>query len=189
MGDDGELYSTYTPELMRGMRELSRHAQVLTPNLTEACFLTDTPYQSTAEMQPDTALRFAHGLLDGLHSLTDGRIVITGIHLADGTLANVGMEQDGTRFCVRAPHEAVSDPGTGDIFASVLLGALLADGSFSHAVEVASDFVRTVIRDSANIPTPVREGVALESHLWRLCAKTSSDADPNPNRKECYRDV
>ncbi|MBQ3015108.1 MAG: bifunctional hydroxymethylpyrimidine kinase/phosphomethylpyrimidine kinase, partial [Clostridia bacterium] len=42
MGDDGVLYATYTKELADGMRELSTHAEVLTPNLTEACFLTDT---------------------------------------------------------------------------------------------------------------------------------------------------
>ena len=42
MGDDGRLYSTYTNELMRGMKELCRHADIITPNLTEACFLTDT---------------------------------------------------------------------------------------------------------------------------------------------------
>lgn len=45
MGDNGRPYATYTPELCQEMKRLVRHADILTPNLTEACILTDTPYQ------------------------------------------------------------------------------------------------------------------------------------------------
>ena len=50
MGDDGVLYATYTQELANGMRELSTHADVLTPNLTEACFMLDIPYEANHEL-------------------------------------------------------------------------------------------------------------------------------------------
>ena len=168
MGDDGALYSTYTPELMRGMRELCHHAHLLTPNLTEACFLTDTPYQDTLEMDPEEAIAFADVLLDKLRTVTDGRIVITGIALTNGTLANVGRDEGGTRFTVIRPHEAQHYPGTGDLFASVLLGKLLDGVSFPDAVAVAADFTGTVMHDSATIDTLARDGVALEYHLGRL---------------------
>lgn len=168
MGDDGELYSTYTHELMLGMRRLSRRAHLLTPNLTEACFLTDTPYQSTAKLSEPDALAFANTLLDRLTEVTQGRIVITGIHLSDGSVANVGLDADGTRFCVKRPHEARSYPGTGDLFASVLLGSLLRGDAFPDACAYAAEFTGEVIHESAPIPTPERDGVALEHHLWKL---------------------
>ena len=168
MGDDGALYSTYTPELMRGMHELCRHAQLLTPNLTEACFLTDTPYQDTLTMESEDAIAFADALLDKLSAITDGRIVITGISLANGSLANVGRDEEKQRFTVIRPHEAKHYPGTGDLFASVLLGRLLDGTSLPDAVAAAADFTSAVMHDSAAIDTPARDGVALEYHLGRL---------------------
>ena len=171
MGDDGELYSTYTPELMRGMRDLCRHAQLLTPNLTEACFLTDTPYRDTFNMRPDDALAFAESLLQGLKNVTDGRIVITGISLSDGRLANIGLDGDGKVFTVITPHETQHYPGTGDLFASVLLGRLLSGLPLPEAVAKAAEFVGRVMHDSASIDTPARDGVALEYHLGDLISQ------------------
>lgn len=168
MGDDGVLYSTYNDELVQGMRRLSTRAQLLTPNLTEACFLTDTPYQSTAEMEPSEALQFAKELLSRLTELTAGRIVITGISLSDGRLANVGLDFQNRTFVVCKPHEGHSYPGTGDLFASVLLGELLCGKALEEACHAAADFTAAVIRHTAALPTPVRDGVALESQLWRL---------------------
>ncbi len=172
MGDDGVLYSTYTPELVNGMKRLSAHAELLTPNLTEACLLTDTPYRNTAELSEQEAVAFAEALLDRLMQLCRGRIVITGVHLKSGELANVGIDADGSRFCLKKPHVGHAYPGTGDLFASVLLGALLRGESFQAACEVAADFTSEVIRTSSEIPTPTRNGVALEPQLWRLvCPK------------------
>lgn len=168
MGDDGTLYSTYTHELMLGMRRLSARADVLTPNLTEACFLTDTPYQSTADMTEADAVSFSHTLLDKLNAITKGRTVITGIHLADGSVANIGRDENGACFCVKRPHESRSYPGTGDLFASVLLGELLRGNTFCDACAAAADFTGEVIRASSAIPTEPRYGVALEPLLWKL---------------------
>ncbi len=168
MGDDGVLYSTYTPELVCGMRRLSAHADLLTPNLTEACLLTETPYQETQGLSRDAALSFADRLLDKLSALCRGRIVVTGIHLPDGELANVGIDGDGSRFCLAAPHVGSAYPGTGDLFASVLLGQVLRGDRLPDACRRAAAFTAEVIRDSSEIPAPVRNGVALERHLGRL---------------------
>lgn len=177
MGDDGKLYSTYTDELMQGMKRLSEHADVLTPNLTEACFLTNTPYADTKSMTEVNALAFAYLLLDKLSAITKGRTVITGIHLADGCVANVGRNADDSHFCVKRPHEAQSYPGTGDLFASVLLGELLRGAAFCDACASAADFTCEVIRASAKIPTEARYGVALEPHLWKLTQHSSIGKD------------
>ena len=168
MGDDGELYSTYTPDLMKGMRTLARKADMITPNLTEACFLTDTPYRDTEKMSPEETMAYVNLLMDKLESFGTAETVITGIHLANGSLANLGRNADGSRFWVSKPRQARSYPGTGDIFSSVLLGAFLKDMNFESACEKAASFTSEVIQGSAPINTPAREGVALESHLHLL---------------------
>lgn len=173
MGDDGELYSTYTPELADGVQQLCTHANVITPNLTEACLLTENPYRNTAELTEFEALAYTEHLLDLLSEGNDRRIVITGIRMCDGTVANIGIDSDRSRFTVRQPECGCSYPGTGDIFASVLLGKMLAGGSFRSACEAAASFTALLIRSSCKIPSPVRAGVALEPELWRLAPQTT----------------
>ena len=168
MGDDGELYSTYNAELANGIRHLCRFASVITPNLTEACFLTGISYQETAEMKQSDAEAYANRLMDGLKSLYTCKIVITGLHLQNGSVANLCDDGNGNRFFSQQPECGHAYPGTGDIFASVLLGELLRDAAFEQAVESAAQFVAHLIRASVQISTPTREGVALEPELWRL---------------------
>lgn len=168
MGDDGVLYSTYTTELADGIRELSTHAQVLTPNLTEACFLTGIPYRNTATLAEQETEAYVLSLLDALCTLCQGRIVITGISLCNGDVANAGRDTDGEVFWVRRPCQNTSYPGTGDIFASALLGALLDGERFADACAKAADFVALLICESAKIDTPTRMGVALEPYLYQL---------------------
>lgn len=174
MGDEGELYSTYTPDLMQGMGVLAHKADLLTPNLTEACFLTNTPYRETAKSSPAEVEVYVQELMDRLEAFGAPRIVITGIPLANGTLANLGRDADGRRFWVRRPRQERSYPGTGDIFASVLLGELMHTGDFEKACEKAAEFTAHVIHASLEIDRPLREGVALEAHLHRLCPASHS---------------
>ena len=168
MGDDGALYSTYTRDLVEGVKHLASRAHILTPNLTEACFLTDTPYRATEQMEPQEARAFAETLMDRLERLCHGCTVITGITLKDGMLANLGRNADGSRFYQRTPIEAHAYPGTGDLFASVLLGEVLRGKAFSEACQRAAAFTAETIRASAHLSTPTREGVALEWQLHRL---------------------
>jgi pyridoxine kinase len=169
MGDEGELYSTYTQDLMKGMRVLAHKADLLTPNLTEACFLTDTPYRDPSLLSLDEATQYINKLMDRLEGFGSERIVITGIPLPNSTLANLGKNKDGSRFLVSRPLQKRSYPGTGDIFASVLLGELLRTDDFERSCQSAAEFTALLIQESTPINTPAREGVALESHLHLLC--------------------
>ena len=168
MGDDGVLYATYTKALADGMRELSTHAQVLTPNLTEACFLTDTPYQDTATLSGREAENFVLSLLEKLSHICHGKIVVTGIGLSGSIVANAGRDEDGRIFWIKRMCQDISYPGTGDIFASVLLGSLMQGDDFETACTRAADFIVLLISESAKIDTPIRMGVALEPYLWTL---------------------
>ena len=170
MGDDGRLYSTYTEELQAGMRRLCEKADIITPNLTEACFLTGTLWRDTTVMTAAEAEAFAGELARKMSHFGASQIVITGIPCGDdiGTYGlDVTKETDGT-FFHRAVRQPKSFPGTGDIFASVLLGALMRGDDLYTATRAAADFVGEVIAYSQNCGEPTRDGVLLEPLLGKL---------------------
>lgn len=171
MGDDGSLYSTYTPELMKGMKELCCRADVITPNYTEACFLTGTPYLPTQGMREKEVSSICNRLLSALGTFGTKYTVITGVACCDEILT-VGTDADGEIFTHRTHRLSVGYPGTGDIFASVLLGLMLRKRGFCEAVDAAADFTALTIRRTMPQKTPVRNGVALESCIRELVALT-----------------
>lgn len=173
-GDDGVLYSSCTPELVARMRELCTHSDVLVPNLTEACMLCDMPYLDTAAMSSGELNAYVGELLEKLSAFGAKRIAVTGIVTdKENRVATVGIDLteqsiDRSPFSVTLRREGGSYPGTGDLFASVLLGKLLSGATFAKACTVASAFVRDVIRVSEKYDTPKRDGVALEPCLYKL---------------------
>ena len=169
MGDDGELYSTYTPELMRGMSKLCLGADIITPNLTEACFLTDTPYRDTDLMSEPEIRQFTAMLCQKLKATGAKKIVITGIPNGDNKLYVCGDSiGDNASALFGIDRVRKNYPGTGDLFACVLLGCLLRGDEFTDSITTAADFTRRVMDYSAKFNTPEREGVALEAFLGEL---------------------
>ncbi len=167
MGDDGALYQTYTEELAAGMRDLCRHADIITPNYTEACHLTDTPYRAESEMSEDELMALCDRLGEQLLAMGPRRVVITGLHLTD-TVRTVAYDS-GERFVCDRPRLSARYPGTGDIFAAVLLGELLRGLSFRAAVRRACEFVCYTMECTLQAPpSPRREGVLLEACLAKL---------------------
>jgi len=169
MGDDGKLYSTYTEELMLGMRRLCEKATLITPNLTEACFLCGEDYINTENMSRDELESWAARICDRLSPLGAKQTVITGMPAKGGELAVYGRNADGAYssfYCFkRSPKNY---PGTGDLFASVLLGELLRGVGFDKAIHSAADFTHRVMDYSAQYDTPNRDGVSFEPFLGEL---------------------
>ncbi len=172
MGDGGELYSTYTPELMRGMSELCRRADIITPNLTEACFLTQTEYRDTSKMTEEQLLCFAKELCTSLKGTGAKQTVLTGVHSGKSKLCVCGESYaSGEFFSYIFDRIDKNYPGTGDLFASVLLGELLGGRSTERAAHTAADFTGRVMEYSSHFNTPEREGVAFEAFLGELSRK------------------
>ncbi len=162
MGDDGELYSTYTEKMRLGMKRLVKHAHVITPNITEAAFLLDRAPKKIYTRDE------VQELVLSLSEITPGNIVVTGVE----THGEVGCAyyekgQSGVSFYMHEKHE-ISYPGTGDIFASVLLGRTLKGDTLFEAVVCASNFVYDLIGYSKQFDYPVKEGVLLEAKLWEV---------------------
>lgn len=169
MGEGGELYSTYTEELMWGMSELCRYADVITPNLTEACFLTGTEYRDTSAMSAKELESFAAELCHKLESTGAKRTVVTGLHVKNDRLCVCAKDNvSGELFTYTFPKVNKNYPGTGDLFASVLLGALMRGDCFDAAIRLSADFVGKVMDYSSRFDTPEREGVAFEAFLGEL---------------------
>ena len=167
MGDDGKLYATYTKELMLGMRELCKKADIITPNLTEACFLTDTEYKHTVEGGESEALAYVSGIAEKLLCFGVKKVVVTGIHYGN-MVATYGYDTEDGEFMHACEYVKHPYPGTGDLFASVLLGRLMRGKSFGASVSTASEFTKRVIEYSAQFDTPIRNGVAFEPFLREL---------------------
>ncbi len=166
MGDDGRLYSTYNNEMVEGVKKLCEKADVITPNVTEACFLTGEAFKELSNASEEEAKKYADALCEKLLCLGAKKIVITGIHYGGNKVGTYGF--DGESFFCGREHVNKSYPGTGDLFASVLLGELLRKKDFKESVISASDFTRKVIKYSSNFDTPTRNGVAFEPFLAEL---------------------
>lgn len=164
MGDAGKLYSVYTPHMQKRMKTLISLADVITPNYTEACFLLDKEYQPEVNQ-----LDVCKPWLTSLADLGPSQVVITGIHLEDGKIANLGYDKRTGEYWELVNEQIpVQFPGTGDIFASVLAGALLQGCVLNNAMKKATDFVTLAIKETYKAQTPSREGVLLEKVLPEL---------------------
>ena len=142
MGDHGKPYRTVTEGMRRRMVGLVSIADVITPNLTEAYILLGEPYNP----MPLTRAQ-AKSMLARLSEKGPQKIVITGVSLAEGNMANIGYDQEHNYYwCVPCDYVPVSYPGTGDIFAAVLTASFLIGDSLPIAMSRASRFVEIAIK-------------------------------------------
>ena len=176
MGDHGKAYSSITETHVQKMKELLPLADIITPNITEACLLTGTPWKEREWTLPELS-----GLCERLTeicqraSVTSGEvsdgsdgasIVITGIRQGD-SLVNF-LWDDGVYTTVATPIAGASRPGTGDIFASILAADAVRGETLLTSVQKAANFVGLCIAGSEKAGTPVQEGVVFEKYLAAL---------------------
>lgn len=164
LADNGVLLPTQTMDMVRAMRRLVSLAHIVTPNLTEAALLLDEPYRQ--DIGPDDLRRQLVRLAD----MGPRRVVITSAPAyLDGHCASVAYDRDENRFwMVRSRWIDAFYPGTGDVFASVLVGALLQGDSLPVAVERAVRFVTHGINVTLTQHTVNTEGILLEQVLYTL---------------------
>ena len=161
MGDYGRPYATYTPELCREMKKLVRYAHILTPNLTEACILTDTPY----------AERFTEAqLLDMARRLCDQgpeQVVLTGIPRGS-FLENYCYDRETGPGIVRTKRISPQRSGTGDVFSAIVAAGTVRGVPFRKCVRTAAGFIRRCLLRSSELDIPVTDGVCFEEVIGTL---------------------
>lgn len=161
MGDYGKTYSTYTPEMCEEMKKLVSYADILTPNLTEACILTDTPYHEKWSMKEVGALA------EKLSGMGPEKVVITGI-IQGEFIANYCYEKDQPGKIRRTHKVGTQRSGTGDIFAAIIAADAVNGVPFQDSVRKASLFIKKCIEKSIEMDLPLTDGVCFEEVLHKL---------------------
>lgn len=164
MADNGSLYSGFTPDFAKAMAGLCAKADVIVPNLTEASFLLGQPYVASGYNKD-----YIEELIKKLASLGARRVVLKGISFDEKKIGIASYDSDSQKinwyFHEKMPQNF---HGTGDIFASVLTGALVRDFSLDKACRLAADFVVESIRATLSHKDYNWYGVDFESVLHML---------------------
>lgn len=159
LGDNGRAYSAVTPALIDRMRELTRKADLILPNATEAALLLQK--DAVPEIPDDAA---AQALADELTTLAPSAVV-TGLSMGK-YIGCAGSGRD--RFVLKKLHIDRSFPGTGDLYGAVLIGSLIQGNALSAAADNAAEFVSLAIQKTP-YDQDTRFGVWFEPLLPRLC--------------------
>lgn len=161
MGDYGNLYPTYSPVLARKMRRLVPYADILTPNLTEACILTATPYN------PDISSQSLLELCERLSEMGPEKIVISGIDRGDD-LENFVYEKGRQAVSVYCHKVGPCRSGTGDVFSSMIAADAVNGVDFMKSVRHASDFITRVLKRTLELDLPKTDGLCFEELLCEI---------------------
>lgn len=160
MADNGKLYPGFDNDFPKEMAKVCAKADIIVPNLTEACLMTNTEYKTEYDQ------RYIEDLMEKLIALGPKNVIITGACL-DGNYGVLGY--DGQEFFYYT-HEKLNKVfhGTGDVFASTCVGALAKGKSLKDAVVTASNFVLESIKSTINDPEGHDYGVNFEAALPSL---------------------
>lgn len=161
MGDEGSLYATYSPELAKQMKRLLPYADILTPNLTEACILTDTVYWTEAGNAELTRI------CKKLCALGPKKIVISGLERED-RLINFVYEEGKEPVEVAGPKIGPCRAGTGDVFSSMIAADAVNGVDFLASVRHAAVFIAKVLRRAVELDIPVTDGICFEEFLAEI---------------------
>lgn len=166
MGDNGALYSVFDENYVREMKKAVQNADVITPNLTEACLLADVDYNDVTSHQNEPTFLATVGAIFGDFLTKTGAksAVITGVP-CDKLIGNVVITKDGIRF-VTNERAQTNFSGTGDLFSSVVLGEILNSRSLLQATQISASFVGNCAHDTQR--TDRRFGVDFASLLHTL---------------------
>ena len=143
MADNGKLYPAFDAEYVSEMKELCKKADFVIPNLTEACFLTDTEYKETYNEE------YVNAITEKLHNLGAKNVIFTGVSFRNGK-TGVLVSQGGDIQYYEHDFLPNSCHGTGDIYASAFVGALMNGKTAFNAACIAADYTEECIKATAS---------------------------------------
>ncbi len=161
MGDYGKLYPTYSPMLAEQMSSLVSFADILTPNLTEACILTGTEYRADMSEEEITML------CERLSKMGPKKIVISGLERGED-LENFVFEAGKTPVIVKEQKVGPCRSGTGDVFSSVIAADAVNGVEFIRSVRHAASFIAKVLRRTMELDLPKTDGICFEEYLTEI---------------------
>lgn len=165
MGDHGKIYATYNEEMCNGMRRLVSLADIVTPNITECCKLTNVTYKERGWKKKELL-----AMAEKIIAMGPEKVVITGINQGH-FIANFTYEKNSPPRLFRTHKVGTDRFGTGDIFASIIAADAINGIPFERSVKKASNFVKRCIARSIEMDIPKTDGVCFEEVIHTLNIK------------------
>ncbi len=162
MGENGKSYPTYTEEMCDKMKHLVEYADILTPNVTEACMLTGMPFK-----EKDWQRKELLEMMARLRELGAKKIVVSGLDSGQ-FISNAVSEVPGECKLLRQKRVGKVRSGTGDIFSSIIAADCVNGVDFETSVRKAAAFVQECIRVTERFDIPETDGVCFEEVLHKL---------------------
>lgn len=160
MADNGKLYKGFTEEFAHAMATLCAKADLIVPNITEAAYMLDVPYN------PDYDEEYIRSLLKQLTTLGCPRAALTGISFSEDKIGVYYYDSTtDTYFKYFNEKLPTSYHGTGDTYASAALGAIMRGIPVQRALAIAVDFTLECMKKTEEDPTHRFYGVNFESAL------------------------
>ena len=167
MGDHGKIYASYTREMCVKMRGLLKFADLVTPNLTEACELLNLPYPAGGVISDSDASIMATNIAAKTRG---GRVVITGITFDfddDSKISNLIYDK-GKLDIVTTARLGSDRSGAGDVFFAIVAAGFINGKNLRDCVRQAADFVTRCINHAENLKLPWNYGLPFEEFLTDL---------------------
>lgn len=182
MGDDGNTYGIYSAKLLAAMKRITLRANLITPNLTEACLLADVDYSGLiSSLTGEELLRKIAQIGEWLRkdATVPQDVIITGVKIREDDvdyMYNVAVTSEGTYYGRQRLFDR-SFSGTGDLFASTVCGLKLNDHTTKRAMELAGDFIYKSIVDTVPYNISRNDGINFEKNLMYLMKEGVLDED------------
>lgn len=141
MGDNGKLYSIFNMTYAKEMAKLCALADIILPNITEACFMTGMEYKENYDE------KYVDELLLALEKMGAKTVVLTGIGYTPDT-TGVVVYQDGKKQYYKHKKYEKGCHGTGDVYSSAFVGAYTRGKSLYESAKIAADYTLKCIENT-----------------------------------------
>lgn len=160
MADNGKLYPAFDEAFAKHMATLCAKADIIVPNITEAAFMTGMEYRSEYDES------YVKEMLERLCALGAKISVLTGVSFEDGKTGVMGYDKENDEYYYYSHDKLpVSFHGTGDIFSSTCVGAMMNGFTWKEAVKIAADYTAECIRITLEDPAKPWYGVNFEQAI------------------------
>lgn len=160
MADNGKLYAGFDENFVREMKELCKMADILVPNLTEASYMLEKEYKKNYSEQE------IKDMLIELSLLGPKYVVLTGVSFNENKLGVMSYNKETNEYFTYFKEKIPAKyHGTGDIFASTLVGAITNNNTLEEGLKVAVDYVWETINDTYKTNKKDVYGVNFETKI------------------------
>lgn len=160
MADNGKLYAGFDTNFVKEMKELCKTADIIVPNLTEASYMLETEYKENYSEEE------IKSMLIELSNLGPKYVVLTGVSFKDNELGVMSYNKETNKFFTYFKEKVPAKyHGTGDIFASTLVGAITNNNTIEEGLKIAVDYVWETINDTYKTNKEDAYGVNFETKI------------------------